>query len=321
MTPALFRFGTYNVFNLQIPTTPEQKRRYELIVGMIRAAFQNRTGVLGVQELLGPTKTEARRLLRMLAQDTGLMCEALPARGRKAIPALASQSPGASAHRFHVGLLWTPDLEPVPGSLRTYEADSDFWHGMAMADFHTDTPLPTRWCSYHAYPFWPDRRLHEASRVISVFQEPEMAGGVAADWNSISADRRPDGSYYDPEPYLEQNHPKLRYQVKFDPAHPDAPKLANRDAGEFLRRDPGGLRDTAAVLDVPWQWSCGHWIDAKGRPDDFGPRRIDTLRVTKNVAVTARTHTTHHGPDAEAASDHLLVTADFALHELEATAA
>lgn len=316
MTPALFRFGTYNLFNLEIPTTPEQKRRYELIVGMIRAAFQNRTGVLGVQELLGPTKAEARRLLRMLAQDTGLMCEAIPVRGAKAVPALASQAPGASAHRFHVGLLWTPDIEPVPGSLRTYEADSDFWHGLAMADFHTNTPVPTRWCSYHADPFRPERRLQEAHRVLAVFQEPDVAGGVAADWNSISADRRPDGSYYDPEPYLEQDHRKLRYQVVFDPDNADTPKLADRRAGEFLRRDPGGLRDTAAALDTQWQWSCGHWIDAKGRLDDFGRRRIDTLRVTENIAATARAHRTHYGPDAEAASDHLLVTADFALHDL-----
>ncbi|WP_340375683.1 hypothetical protein U5640_11430 [Streptomyces sp. SS7] len=321
MTSALFRFGTYNLFNLEIPTTPDQKRRYELIVGIIRAAFQNRTGVLGVQELLGPTKTDARRLLRMLGQDTGLSCEAIPAHRRKAIPALASQAPGASAHRFHVGLLWTPDVEPVPGTFRAYEGGSDFWHGLAMADFHTGGPVPTRWCSYHADPFRPERRLQEAHRVLSVFQEPDVAGGVAADWNSISADRRPDGSYYDPEPYLEQEHRKLRYQIRFDPDNPDAPKLANRDAGEFLRRDPGGLRDSAAVLDAPWQWSCGHWIDSKGRADDFGLRRIDTLRVTENVAATARAHRTHYGPDAEAAADHLLVTADFALHELEVTAA
>ncbi|MCC9706089.1 methyltransferase domain-containing protein [Streptomyces sp. MNU76] len=79
---------------------------------------------------------------------------------------------------------------------------------------------------------------------------------------------------------------------------------------------PDGKVDAA-----PWQWSCGHWIDTKGRANDFGRRRIDTLRVTENIAATARAHTTHYGPDAEAASDHLLVTADFALHELEVTAA
>ncbi|GGZ93018.1 hypothetical protein [Streptomyces bluensis] len=321
MRSALFRFGTYNLLNLEIPTTPQLQQRYNLIIGNIRRAYQGRTGVLGIQELLGDTKADARRLIRRIAHDTGMCCEAIPARRHKAIPALASQAAGASANRFHVGLLWTPDIEPIPGTLRAYEGGSDFWHGLVAATFRAGGPVPTRWCSYHADPFRPERRLWEAHRVLSVFQDPAIPGGVAADWNGLSADRRPRGEYYDPEPYLEQNHRKLRYQVTFDPKDPNAPKLANRDAGEFLRRDPGGLRDTAAVLDVPWQWSCGHWVDAKGRPDDFGQRRIDTLRVTADIAATTRTHLTHDGPDAEAASDHLMVTADFALHELAVMAA
>ncbi|WP_217556773.1 hypothetical protein [Streptomyces sp. GbtcB6] len=64
MTPALFRFGTYNLLDLQIPTTPDEKRRYELIAENIRSVVQDRTGVLGIQELLGHTKAEVRRLLR-----------------------------------------------------------------------------------------------------------------------------------------------------------------------------------------------------------------------------------------------------------------
>lgn len=224
-------------------------------------------------------------------------------------------------HSSHVGLLWTPDVEQVPGSLRAYESSNDFWHTLVMADFDTGAPAPTRWCSYHTAPFRPERRLQEPHRVLSLFQEPDAVGGVAADWNSISADLRPDGSYYDPGPYLDRDHRKLRYQVSFDPNDADAPKLTDWRAGEFLRREPGGLHDTAAVLDTPWQWSCGHWVGAQGKPDDFGRQRINTLRVTENVAATARAHTIRYGPGSEAASDHLLVTADFVVHGLEVAAA
>ncbi|MEU6379530.1 hypothetical protein [Streptomyces sp. NPDC046909] len=197
--------------------------------------------------------------------------------------------------RSHVVLLWTPNVEPVPGSLRAYESSNDFWHALVMAGFHTGIPAPTRWCSYHTTPFRPERRLQEPHRVLSLFQEPDVVGGVPANWNSISGDRRPDGSYYDPDPYLGRDHRKLRYQVIFDPKDADAPKVTDWRAGEFLRRKPGGLHDPAAVLDTRWQWSCGHWVDAKGKPDDFGRRRINTLRVTENVAATTRAHTTHYG--------------------------
>ncbi|MFI9829619.1 hypothetical protein ACIHIX_18240 [Streptomyces sp. NPDC051913] len=158
-----------------------------------------------------------------------------------------------------------------------------------MADFHTGVPAPTRWCSYHAAPFRPKRRLQEAHNVHSLFQEPDAVGGVPANWKSISGDRHPDGSYCGPGPYLDRDHRKLRHQGIFDPNDADVPTLTDWQAGEFLR--------------------CGHWGDAKGKPDDFGRRRIDTLRVTENVAATTRAHTTHYGPGAEA------------LHGLEVAAA
>ncbi|AWN30043.1 hypothetical protein [Streptomyces sp. NEAU-S7GS2] len=60
----------------------------------------------------------------------------------------------------------------------------------------------------------------------------------------------------------------------------------------------------------------GHWIDDNGKPDPFGPGRIDSPRATLAVACTARTHTTHDGSLAKKASDHLLVTADFALDDM-----
>lgn len=320
-SPPLFRYGTYNLLDLDLPTTTDQKLRYERLVNTITSAFRGRTGVLAVQELLGDTKEDAGKLLRTLADDTGMRCETIPARGDTPVSALASQAIGTSVHRYHVGLLWTGDVEPVEGTMLAYEGGADFWHAMVLVNFRAGGPTPTRWCSYHANPFSPGRRLDEARRVLSAFQDPDLPGGVGADWNNLSAARRPDGSFYDHEPYLQQNHRKLRYQVIFDPDNPDAPKLADRHATEFLQREPGGLHDTAAALNVPWEASCGHWVDAQGRSDDFGLRRIDTPRVTEDLVPTLKAHITHSGPEADLASDHRMVTADMALAERKVTAA
>ncbi|MET9374869.1 hypothetical protein ABZX98_12060 [Streptomyces sp. NPDC002992] len=311
----LFRFGTYNLLDLEIPKTAEHKQRYDRLVAGISAAYRGRTGVLGVQELLGDTKQDARRLLRMLAEDAGMRCEATPARREKPVPALASQTLGASVHRYHVGLLWTEDVEPIVGTMRAYEGGTDFWHAMVSVDVRTDGVDRSRWCSYHGNPFSPDRRLHEAYRILGVFQDPKVPGGVAADWNSLSAARRPDGSYYDAEPYLDQCHRKVRYQAVFDPDHSEAPQLADRRSSEILQRGPGGLMDPIAALDAPWEASCGYWLDGHGRSDDFGLRRIDVPRVTEDLVRTLRTCTTHSGSEADLASDHRMVTCDMALKE------
>jgi endonuclease/exonuclease/phosphatase family metal-dependent hydrolase len=69
----------------------------------------------------------------------------------------------------------------------------------------------------------------------------------------------------------------------------------------------GGLRDAAAIIDAPWQPSCGHWAD-----DPFGPRRVDGIRVTAQVAPAVTGVETIRSDLAPRASDHLpvVVTVD-----------
>jgi len=345
------RFGTYNLFNLGQLASREERERYDLLVQVIRGMDAD---VLAVQEIIGKDPEEAAAVLRRLADDTGMSCEATRASSTVPEPAL-----GSSHHKFHLGLLWRPGFEPLPGTLWTCRGGVDFWHAMTTAVFDagTGTAGRVRLGSYHADPFRPPQRLSEAYRVLSAFQDG-LPGGIGADWNEISADRRPTGAYFDPDTLPGQTHRKVRYQARFDPDNPTASPVSDRAATTLLLQQPGGLLDTAAVADVPWLPTTGHWIDAGGRRESFGPRRIDTLRVTADLAPAVREHTTHGGPlgpvlaevvdrhladglssiaekasaaitkhlatstltAAERASDHLPVTTDLDLTAITATA-
>ncbi len=282
------RFGTYNLFNLGKLTSREERERYDLLVQVIRGLDAD---VLAVQEIIGDGPAEAATGLRRLADDTGMSCEATRAPGAAPEPAMAS-----SQHKFHVGLLWRPGIEPVPGGLWRCNGGVDFWHAMTTVVFDTGTGGRIRLGSYHADPFRPQQRLSEAYRVLSAFQDGKIPGGVGADWNEISSDRRPAGAYFDRDTLPGQNHRKVRYQARFDPDNPSAPAVSDRSATTLLLQQPGGLVDTAAVADVPWLPTTGHWVKADGRSESFGPRRIDTLRVTSDLAPAVRAHTTHGGP-------------------------
>ncbi|MGW2397186.1 hypothetical protein ACWCYY_11590 [Kitasatospora sp. NPDC001664] len=281
------RFGTYNLFNLGQLTSREERERYDLLVQVIRGLGAD---VLAVQEIIGRDPAEAATVLRRLADDSGMSCEATRAPGTAPEPAL-----GSSNHRFHLGLLWRPGLEAVPGSLWTCGGGVDFWHAMTTVVFDTGTGRRVRLGSYHADPFRPPQRLSEAYRVLSAFQDG-LPGGIGADWNSISSDRRPTGAYFDPDTLPGQTHRKVRYQARFDPDNPAAPAVSDRSATTLLLQQPGGLVDTAAVADVPWLPTTGHWLTDGRHAESFGPRRIDTLRVTSDLAPAVRAHTTHGGP-------------------------
>ncbi|MEU6234477.1 hypothetical protein [Kitasatospora sp. NPDC047058] len=283
------RFGTYNLFNLGQLASREERERYDLLVQVIRGLDAD---VLAVQEIIGKDPEEAAGVLRRLADDTGMVCEATRASSTDPEPAL-----GSSLHQFHVGLLWRPGVDPVPGTLGTCAGGVDFWHAMTTAVFDTGTGAAgrIRLGSYHADPFRPSQRLSEAYRVLSAFQDG-LPGGIGADWNEISSDRRPTGAYFDPDTLPGQNHRKVRYQARFDPANPTAPAVSDRSATTLLLQEPGGLVDTAAVADVPWLPTTGHWLTDGRRAESFGPRRIDTLRITSDLAPAVRAHTTHGGP-------------------------
>ncbi|RKN53595.1 hypothetical protein D7231_35050 [Streptomyces klenkii] len=187
------------------------------------------------------------------------------------------------------------DWRPIHGG-------AESWHGLACADLDIGAARPMRTVSFHGDPFRPRRRFDEALRVRSLFHDGQL-GWAGSDWNNISADRRADGTYYDEDPYTGQDHDYLPYQCVW-PIGPEGPR-ADRDPTELLRWR-GLLTDTAAALDAPWEASCGHM------PDPWGPRRIDTQRVTRHLLPALRTHQTVRTPRTLAASDHLpvLVEAD-----------
>ncbi|RSO07013.1 hypothetical protein DMH18_26625 [Streptomyces sp. WAC 06783] len=306
----LIRIGTYNLFNLSAPRSAAEKERYDAIVEVIRGLDVH---ALCVQEVLGTSPEEAGLLLRQLAQDTGLECMTAPdpASGAPSGPAIAASqhghpdASGAFRGNFHVGVLWAPDVEPVPGGWRAYNGLPDFWHALATIrlDFGS-TPIKVG--SFQGDPFRPDWRYNEARRVTSAFLG--QLGILGADFNCISADTWPGTTrYYDHDPYTEQDHDLLEYQILWRD-DPSEPPVADRRAAEVMRRQ--GLLDAAPLANAPWHPSCGHWTDAVGTPDIWGPRRIDTLRVTRRLAPGVHTHRTVQTTESLAASDHLPVVTE-----------
>ena len=66
------RFGTYNMLDLFAADSAEDRRHYELVVGVIRSLDAD---VLAVQEILAPDAATAAGRLRALADDVGMRCE------------------------------------------------------------------------------------------------------------------------------------------------------------------------------------------------------------------------------------------------------
>lgn len=302
--------GTYNLFNLALPQSGDEKDRYERLVGVIRYLGADS---LAVQEVLGRTLEDAGRLLRQIADDTGMayMTAPNPALGVAAMPAIAASQHGhpdkngVFRGNYHVGLIWAPGVEPLPGTWRAYNGTPDFWHALAIhvLDFG-GTRIKVG--SFQGDPFRPDWRYNEARRVTSAFVS--QIGLVGMDANCVSADLSPStGRYYDHDPCTDQNHDLLEYQIQWR-EDPSEPPVADRRAAEVMHRQ--GLLDTAALVDAPWEASCGHWIDSAGRPDVWGPRRIDTVRVTRHLAPAVRAHRTIRTDSSLAASDHLPVVVD-----------
>ncbi|WP_439681569.1 endonuclease/exonuclease/phosphatase family protein [Embleya sp. MST-111070] len=293
------RFGTYNLFNLGGILGRADHVRYGHLVNAIRGMDVH---ALAVQEIIGDEPEDGAKVLLKLADDTGLTCTTAPdpKTGAPAGPALAS-----SQHTYHTAMLWHPDIQPVPGGWRAYNGAPDFWHSMATVVLDVGGKN-IKLASFHGDPFRPDWRYNEARRVSSAFRAG-TPGAIGADWNAISADRRPDGTYYDTDPYTHQDHIDLEYQIEWREDPSETP-VADRRASEVLRRS--GLFDTAALLDTPWEPSSGHWPDGKGDPDKWGERRVDTIRITRHLIPGLRSHRTIRTPDTLAGSDHLPVVVE-----------
>lgn len=200
---------------------------------------------------------------------------------------------------FHVGLLWRPEINPVPGSWRQIgRAQGGLWHAAASIALQVGGPVPLSVVCCHLDPFRPEFRFSEAARIASL-----AAGKTAVacgDFNGPSADRRADGSFYDPDP-IEQHgwHEAATYQVAWDD-DPNAAPRVDRRAAERLRRS--GLVDAAVALDAPWMPSCGHAPD-----DPHGPRRIDRILATAGTRPALRSYEVVDTAITRALSDHLPV--------------
>ncbi|SBW27851.1 hypothetical protein FDG2_5455 [Candidatus Protofrankia californiensis] len=151
-------------------------------------------------------------------------------------------------------------------------------------------------------------------RVVAVMTRPENRppGLVGADWNCVGADRRPDGAYYDPDPYADSAwYADLIYQTVW--GYDEQGRRwhrADREPGEVLYA--GGLADAAVVLDRPWESTVGHWTS----DNPFGARRIDGIRVTAEVAPALRGIEVTRTDLAISASDHLPVTVTYETADL-----
>jgi endonuclease/exonuclease/phosphatase family metal-dependent hydrolase len=300
---AVVRFATYNTLSLFESDSPDERERYDRVVEVIRGLNAD---VVAVQEIIAPDVETAAARLRTLADDVGMECAYEPGR-----PAVA-----AGRQRFHVGLLWRAGLSVVPGSFRVYGA-ADFWHALAKITFVIDGRR-VQHASHHATPFGRRMRADQMERVVAVMTRAE--GGpprlIGADWNCISADRRSDGSYYDPDPYADSEwYPDLIHQTVW--GYDERGRRwhrADREPGEVLYA--GGLADAAVVLDRQWEATVGHWKT----DNPFGSRRIDGVRVTAEVIPALRTIEVTRTDLAISASDHLPVTVTYDTADLGAEA-
>jgi endonuclease/exonuclease/phosphatase family metal-dependent hydrolase len=300
--PGTVRFGTYNLLDLFAADTAEHQRHYETVTGVIRELDAD---VLAVQEILAPDAGTAARRLRQLAGDTGMNCEVEGAEGG------SEAAIAFGGHGYHVGLMWRDGIEPVPGSLRSY-GGRDFWHGLALLTLDVGGPL-IRHGAFHASPFCRRLRADQNERLVAAVTRPrgEPPVLVGADWNTESADRRPDGTLYEPaDPYAGVDwFADLIYQCQWDYDEQGRRRhRADREPGDVLWA--GGLHDAAAVTGAAWQPTTGH------HPDDvYGAhgvrRRIDAVRVTGALVPALRTHRVIDTPQARSASDHLPVLVEY----------
>ncbi|MCA1220018.1 endonuclease/exonuclease/phosphatase family protein [Streptomyces sp. 8L] len=279
--------------------------------------------ILALQEVIvdetrphGEWAAEASAIIQQLAAETGLSATTVRADGTPGPTAMANNL----ARGWYTALLWNPStVRFVAGSFRPYGAP-DFWHGFTTARFDIGAAKPIKVGSYHGDPIRPSWRKSEGFRIKSIFRTTGGAepGAVLGDFNGLSAAKasRSDGErYYDPEPYLEQDHDDLEYQLLEGTI--GTIQLADRRQSEaLLRRD--FMVDAAARLGVPWQATTGQWKDGQGDPDPWGPRRIDLVYVTRPVAPALVSHRTHNSPAAREATDHRLVACEIAPSKISA---
>jgi endonuclease/exonuclease/phosphatase family metal-dependent hydrolase len=301
------RFATYNLRDLTLdsPLDREQLHRFEQAGQVIRALDAD---VVAVQEIISDDPQWAGQCLARLADLTGLSATVVPGRAGEDDAQDPRYAIGVGGHRFHVGLMWKPnEFHMVPGSFKVW-GPADFWHSLTRVVLVRDGGPPVQYASYHARPFGRRQRADDAERVVGALTRPlgSPPAMLGADSNCISADRSPDGSFYETDWYASRPwHDDFVYQCDWAYDKTGVRRhWADRTAGDVLYA--GGLHDAAAALHAPWQPSSGHWPG-----DPFGPRRVDTIRVTSALVPALRAVEVARTDLALAASDHLPVVVTY----------
>jgi hypothetical protein len=266
----LVRYGSYNLFEWD----PESDRS-GLIVDVIRALDLD---VLAVQEVKAE-RSNVGPALEALAELVDMDCH--DELGRPTI--------AAADGMLHPGLLRRRGLPAVD-----FRTSALGYHGHPLATMTVEFADGTRvrHGSHHGSAFCPGKRTDQAAHAVGVMTRPEGCpqAVLCGDCNATSAERRPDGEYYDADPYthdLDTGEKRVWYddlifQVKWsDDAYGNRMWWADRSAGEMYLA--GGLRDVAAVLDVPWAPTVGHWPT-----DPHGKRRIDWSLCTGGMLPALR---------------------------------
>lgn len=307
--PGSVVFASYNLLDLFATQTAAAQDRYRLVVEVIRDVGAD---VLAVQEIRAQQPEEAAANLRKLAGDVGMLCQ-VPNRDDKRGRAAIAVGPQG----YHCGLLWRTAIEPVPGSFWESPAGR-LWHGAGWLTLDVGG-VRVRHATFHASPFGRRIRADQNELLVAMLTGgrsgaiPLLAG---ADWNTESADRIVDEAtgdlvLYEPaDPFAAAPwFGGMVYQCDWSyDEHGSRIHWADRRPGDVLFA--GGLLDAAAVLRAPWQPTAGYYPG-----DMYGDRgimrRIDAIRVTKNVAPALRAYHVTDTEVARRASDHLPVSVEY----------
>jgi endonuclease/exonuclease/phosphatase family metal-dependent hydrolase len=213
-----------------------------------------------------------------LAFQLGMRCRVTAGRASR-----MALDPGR--HGRGLGIMWKPEAVPVSSSLMTFER-SILYTGMVVVELVIDG-VPVVYASTHLAPRGLNLRYDEATTIASVLYGFKKHVLIGADWNCISGVRRPDGEYYDQDPY--ETRP-------WDPAFITQ---CRRDAGagwHWADREPmnamesGGLHDVAAMIDAPWRRTTGHWTSESLVKRSSGFR--GTLQLAKATTTVRSIDTT-----------------------------
>ena len=287
------RFGTYNLRDFGKHDSADERARCERVIEVITTL---NVDVLAVQEIHGVDDDDAVGNLARLANATGLRYQTPVTQ-----PVLADGGRG-----LFVGVVWKPEV-PVAAATMYHRPAFRSPLAKVVLDF---SGRQHQLASHHATPFGRNGRADDAEEIVAAMTRPPLPGLLGHDANGISADlcsyrSRRRNEWYDPDPYADTPwFPDLTYQCEWH----DRRHWADRTAGDVYIR--GGLDDVAAVLDVPWQATAGHWPTCEYGRHGIR-RRLDIIRATGAMLPALVSLEVHRTELALSASDHLPVAVSY----------